>query len=62
MTLVPCFPASANVEQMRDYLEWHVQAGRGNYQIEIREHYPAIPPHGDTHDDSEQKVFMRGVY
>lgn len=62
MTNVPCFPDAANVEQMRDYLEWHVQNGRGAYQLEIREHYPAIPPQGDTHDDHEQKVFMRGVY
>jgi len=59
---VRVFPESANVETLRDYFDWHVQNGRGQYRVEIREHYPAIPPEGDTHDEREKLVFLRGVY
>ena len=55
-------PHCASVEQLRDYLEWHVQNGRGAFALEIREHYMAIPPVKCTHDDQEQRVFLRGVY
>jgi hypothetical protein len=56
------FPPSTTVEQAYKYLAEHIAEGREGYTLEIREHYLAIPPRGDTHDDSEQKVFMRGVY
>ncbi|MGL6245660.1 hypothetical protein [Pseudomonas sp.] len=59
---VHAFPDSLNVEQMRDYFEWHVQNGRSNYRVEFREHYPALPPDGDTHDDRERLVFLKAVY
>ncbi|OHD24090.1 MAG: hypothetical protein A2Y38_14735 [Spirochaetes bacterium GWB1_59_5] len=60
--LVKTFPVSANCQTLRDYFEWHVQNGRGTFRVEMREHYPAIPPQGDTHDDREKIVFLRGVY
>lgn len=56
------FPPSADCKALRDYFAMHVQEGRGSYRVEMREHYPAIPPQGDTHDDREQIVFLRGVY
>lgn len=60
--LSPCFPESASCEQLRDYFEWHVQNGRGKFRVEMREHYPAIPPEGDTHDERDKIVFLRGVF
>ena len=56
------FPPQADCETLRDYFEWHVQNGRSKYRCEMREHYPALPPHGDTHDDDEKIVFIRGVH
>jgi hypothetical protein len=60
--LSPCFPESASCETLRDYFEWHVQNGRGKFRVEMREHYPAIPPDGDTHDEQDKVVFLRGVF
>lgn len=56
------FPKDANAETLRDYFEWHVQNGRGQWRVEMREHYPALPPQGETHDEREKVIFLRGVY
>lgn len=56
------FPPAANCQQLADYFEWHVQNGRGNWRVELREHYPVIPPAGDTHDELEKVIFLRGVF
>lgn len=56
------FPMIADVQMLRDYLDWHVKNGRGGYVCELREHYPCIPPQGETHDDYDRLVFIRGVH
>ena len=56
------FPPQADCDTLSDYFERHLQNGRSKYRCEMREHYPAIPPHGDTHDDDEKIVFIRGVH
>ncbi len=55
-------PHICTVEELRDYLEWHIQAGRGRWQVELRERLLAVPPDGDTHDDAERLVFVRGLH
>lgn len=55
-------PHVATVDQLIDYLLWHQQAGRGKHQVEMRERLLAIPPDGDTHDDGERLVFVRGQH
>lgn len=62
MSAEQSFPVSANCEQLAAYFEWHCQMGRGNWRVEIREHYPVIPPQGDTHDEQEKVIFLRGVF
>ena len=59
---IPTFPKASTVEQVRDYLEWHVQNGRGRHVLEVRAQYIVMPPVGDTHDDEDQRVFLRGYY
>lgn len=59
---IPPFPQAATVENVRDYLDWHVQNGRGKYVLEMRAQYVVIPPSGDTHIDSEQTAILRGYY
>lgn len=62
MTNAKPFPAEADCKALAEYFANHVANGRGSYRVEMREHYPAIPPEGDTHDDLEKIVFLRGVY
>jgi hypothetical protein len=54
----------ANVEQVRDYLEWLVQNGKGKYRLEMREHYIAIPPMNmeNACDDHGKVAFLIGVH
>lgn len=54
-------PRRATVEEMRDYLEWHVQNGRGKYQVEMRDHLWCIPPEHMTHVDDERLVIVTGI-
>lgn len=49
------------VEQLRDYLDWHVQNGRGQYIPEVRAQYILLPPEHETHDDATHEVFLRGL-
>lgn len=58
------FPMMATVEQIRDYLEWLVQNGKGSYRVEIRERYLALPPSRmDIACDDDAKVaFLIGVH
>jgi hypothetical protein len=60
LTNPPICPPAASVEQMRDYFDKHVQAGRGGYHVEMRGFYWVMPPANDTHDDDEGKVFVGG--
>lgn len=60
--LVKRAPHVATIEEIRDYLEWMIQAGKGKYRLEMRAHLLAIPPEGDTHDDGDQVVFLRGIF
>lgn len=60
----PCPTAGSmalTVEQLRDYLEWHVQNGRGHYIPEVRAQYVMVPPENETHDDDTQEVFIKGL-
>lgn len=59
--LVPLFPNVATVEQIRDYLDWLVDSGRGQYRVEIRERYIALPPSKDACDDQAKVAFLRGI-
>ena len=58
------FPKMANVEQIRDYLEWLVQMGKGSYRLELRERYIAIPPMNmeNACDDYNKVAFLIGVH
>ena len=58
------FPKMATVEQVRDYLEWLVQTGKGRYRLEMREHYIAIPPtsNANAFDDEPQVAVLIGVH
>ena len=58
------FPKVATVEQVRDYLEWLVQIGRGHYRVELRERYIAIPPsvEANAFDDDNKVAFLIGVH
>lgn len=59
---LPTFPNVATAEQIRDYMEWLVQTGRGQYRIEIRERYIALPPTKDAYDDDAKVAFLRGIH
>lgn len=58
------FPMAANVEKVRDYLELLVQMGKGNYRVELRERYVAIPPmtERNAYDDECKVAFLIGVH
>ena len=57
------FPNVSTVEQIRDYLDWVVETGRGDYRLEIREHYLACVPKSDDRFDEKNRVaFLVGVY
>ena len=58
------FPKMATVEQVRDYLDWLVQIGRGKYRLELRERYIAIPPsvEANAFDDDAKFAFLIGVH
>ena len=58
---VHVFPKSNDVEELHHYLSWHIKNGRGKYRIEIRQMFPVIPPDGETHDDYERLVILKGV-
>lgn len=64
MTDKHTFPVMATVEQVRDYFEWLVQLGKGEYRVELRERYIAIPPSDMAHacDDENRVVFLIGVH
>lgn len=67
-------PQPITVETLRDYLEWHVQNGRGRFKVMIDRRGlmylttgkhdrlgAGIPHHDDTYDDKAGKVFIRVV-
>ena len=58
---VPLFPSISTVEAVRDYLEWLVQTGCGQYRLEIRERYIALPPMQEAVDHEHKVAFLRGV-
>lgn len=58
---VRVFPKSDDVEELHRYLSWHLENGRGKYRVEIRQFMPVVPPQGETHDDFEKLVLLRGV-
>lgn len=59
--LAHVYPNHANCKALRDYFSWHCDHGREEYRVELREHYPVIPPEGLTHDDHEKIVILCGV-
>ena len=58
----PKFPKASTCEQMRDYFDAHCKAGRGKYYPEVRSHFFAAPPLGETHDDDLKIVIVNGFY
>lgn len=58
------FPVMANVEQVRDYLDWLVKIGKGSYRLELRERYIATPPsvESNSFDDQAKVAFLIGVH
>lgn len=57
------FPNVSTVQEIRDYLDALVTLGKGDYRLEIREHYLACVPQGDcTTDDDNRVAFLVGVY
>lgn len=68
-------PVLPTVEQLRDYCDSHVQAGRGKFRpmldqrglgfIQPQHHGKisiGIPPDGETHDEKTNRVFFQGKY
>lgn len=67
-------PQYVTVQYLRDYLDWHIENGRGQYKARIDrrgigfatpEAYcklgVGIPHHEDTHDDLTGRVFLRVI-
>lgn len=58
---VRLFPNVASVEAVRDYLSYLVETGCGQYRLEIRERYIALPPQETAVDHESKVAFLRGV-
>ena len=56
---MPLVDLAANMEQIRDYAEWHIQNGRGKSIAKGRMMALVIPPIGpDSHDDEHAEVYF----
>ena len=56
---MPVLPHMATVQDVRDYCEYHVQQGRGGFQLKARMMALVIPPIGhDSHDEDHQEAYL----
>ena len=61
MTYGPLFPNVSTVEEIRNYLNFLIENGCGQYSLEIRERYIALPPQKEAVDHEMKVAFLRGV-